>query len=148
MLQDFWNHTNLFKRLYDRTLEPVCMQYGITRMELDILLFLANNPQFDTAADIISRRRLTKSHVSSSLKLLEEKHFLEKVCYEGNRKTLHLCLLPSSSEIIAQGQEAQKKVAGIIFQSFTPQEIQMIADSFSKMAENMRLSLEEMDSQP
>lgn len=73
MLFDLWDGLSLFKKIYDQSLEPVCKKYQLTRMELDILLFLANNPGYDTAKDIIERRRLTKSHVSMSLKDLERR---------------------------------------------------------------------------
>ena len=62
---EFWDHLFLFKRLYDQTMDPIAQQWDLTRMELDILLFLANAPAYDTAADIVERRRLTKSHVSA-----------------------------------------------------------------------------------
>ena len=64
---EFWDHLFLFKRLYDQTMDPIAQQWDLTRMELDILLFLANAPAYDTAADIVERRRLTKSHVSVSI---------------------------------------------------------------------------------
>ena len=44
MLFDLWDGLSLFKKIYDQSLEPVCKKYQLTRMELDILLFLANNP--------------------------------------------------------------------------------------------------------
>ena len=53
MLFDLWDGLSLFKKIYDQSLEPVCKKYQLTRMELDILLFLANNPGYDTAKDII-----------------------------------------------------------------------------------------------
>ena len=58
---EFWDHLFLFKRLYDQTMDPIAQRWDLTRMELDILLFLANAPAYDTAADIVERRRLTKS---------------------------------------------------------------------------------------
>ena len=39
-------------------------------MEFNILLFLANNPEFDTAARITKKRAFTKSHVSMSVRSL------------------------------------------------------------------------------
>ena len=44
MLAEYWESLPLFKRLYQEKLEPVCSEYSLTRMELNILLFLANNP--------------------------------------------------------------------------------------------------------
>ena len=34
---------NAVKTLYSEFVSPVCAKYGLTRIELDILLFLANN---------------------------------------------------------------------------------------------------------
>ena len=44
---EFWDHLFLFKRLYDQTMDPIAQQWDLTRMELDILLFLANAPAYD-----------------------------------------------------------------------------------------------------
>ena len=51
---------------YTGLIDPVCKKYGLTQMEFNILLFLANNPECDTAARIIKKRAFTKSHVSMS----------------------------------------------------------------------------------
>ena len=55
-LSDLWDLRSLTKRLYGQRIQPVCEAYGLTRMEMDILLFLANNPAFDTARDIVERK--------------------------------------------------------------------------------------------
>ena len=46
--------------LYTQYIESVCSRHGLTRTELDILLFLANNPKFDTASDIVEMRHLSQ----------------------------------------------------------------------------------------
>ena len=79
MIIDFLDTITTIKKLYTVSLEPVCKQYDLTRMELDILLFLANNPQYDSAKDIIERRKLTKSHVSTSIKSLTKNNYLKPV---------------------------------------------------------------------
>ena len=58
---------------YARLLEPVCKKFDLTRNELDVILFLANNPNFDRAVDIVNNRGLTKSHVSMSVASLESR---------------------------------------------------------------------------
>ena len=61
---------------YTGLIDPVCKKYGLTQMEFNILLFLANNPECDTAAQIIKKRAFTKSHVSMSVRSLEERGLL------------------------------------------------------------------------
>ena len=34
---------------YARLLEPICKKWELTRNELDVMLFLANNPDYDRA---------------------------------------------------------------------------------------------------
>lgn len=143
MLPEFWNSLNLSKRLYGRLLEPICSRYGLARMELDILLFLANNEGYDTAADIIARRRLTKSHVSVSIKRLEAAGYVERRFYPGNRKAAHLALLPPALPAVADGRAAQADFFQAIFQGFTPEETQAVTDAFIKMAGNIRAALSE-----
>ena len=97
MDSEFWISLTLVRALYADFLEPVCKTYHLTRMELDVLLFLANNPDFDTATDIVEKRRLTKSHVSLAVNALVHKGYLSRIFRENNRKTVHLVLCGSAS---------------------------------------------------
>ena len=143
MLFDLWDGLSLFKKIYDQSLEPVCKKYQLTRMELDILLFLANNPGYDTAKDIIERRRLTKSHVSMSLKDLERRDLVQKKYYQGNQKTAHLKLSSASIQMVAEGQQAQKKFFQTVFRDFNPEDVSRMEDYFERMRKNMQNALKE-----
>lgn len=143
MRAEFWNGMSLLKRLYSQSMEPVCTRYGITRMELDVLLFLANNPEFDTATDIVEQRRLTKSHVSSSVASLEERGYLERVFYPGNRRTAHLKRTSLSEVLVSEGRQAQRLFFSSIFSGFSPEEIEELERSFIKIACNVRGLLKE-----
>lgn len=141
MKTEFLNSIFLIKRLYDQLLEPVCGQYDITRMELDILLFLHNNPEYDTATDIIRRRRLTKSHVSSSIKLLEEKNYLERFYLDGNGKTIHLRITEQTAEILKDGLKAQKEFNGILFSNFSKDQVALMEGNLRKITDNVQTAL-------
>lgn len=143
MLFDLWDGLSLFKKIYDQSLEPVCKKYQLTRMELDILLFLANNPGYDTAKDIIERRRLTKSHVSMSLKDLERRDLVQKEYYPGNQKTAHLKLSSASIQMVAEGQQAKKKFFQTVFRDFNPEDVSRMEDYFERMRKNMQNALKE-----
>ena len=78
---------NAVKTLYSEFVSPVCAKYGLTRIELDILLFLANNTRYDTATDIVEVRFLAKSQVSAAIKNLEARGCLRREYQLENRKT-------------------------------------------------------------
>lgn len=143
MLSEFRNNATLTKKIYDRTMEPLCDLYHMTRMELDILLFLANNPGYDTARDIVEQKRFTKSHVSSSLRLLEEKGYVSRCFHEDNHKTVHLKLLPSSQEIVDAGQKAQRMVFDKVFGGLSEEEIQLLNKITQKIRANIQKALKE-----
>ena len=83
----FWENQKVVLAYYAQCVKPVCEAHGLTRMEFDILLFLANNPAYDTAADIVRIRMLTKSHVSGALKRLETDGYL-CTAYHADRKSV------------------------------------------------------------
>ena len=141
MMTDIWDILFLAKRLYDQPLQPVCDQAGITRMELDILLFLANNPAYDTAKDIIERRRLTKSHVSASVRDLTDRKWLEPSFQQNNRKTIHLRLLPAADDVVQHGRRAQVAFFSRLFEGFTSEEVNQIHLHLAQVAENAREAL-------
>jgi DNA-binding MarR family transcriptional regulator len=143
MMTEFWNNLTLSKRLYDQVLEPLTDEYHVTRMELDILLFLANNPPYDTAADIVERRRLTKSHISSSVKDLAERGYLERFYQEGDRKRVHLRVMPPAEPIVEAGRKAQGVFYSQLFRGFTDEEIRGAEELQRRMAENLRLAMKE-----
>lgn len=143
MTTEFWEAQSLLKTLYSNCVEPVCEKHHLTRMELDVLLFLANNPQFDTAASIIEIRHLTKSHVSTSIKDLESRGLLTKSYAPGNRKTAHLAIAPSANQIIIDGRDAQESFQRVIFQNFSEEERDTIRQLFSQIADNIRTQIKE-----
>ena len=59
----------------------LAQKIGVDKKEtrIYILMFQHNNPQYNTAADIVKVRKSTKSHVSTSLKDLEGKGMVERI---------------------------------------------------------------------
>lgn len=74
----FWDKHKTITSYYELLSGEVCDQYELTQMEYDIIMFLHNNPHHNTAAEIVRIRKSTKSHVSSSLKKLENKGLIKE----------------------------------------------------------------------
>lgn len=140
---NLWEHQNAIKTLYAKCVEEVCSKHAITRMELDILLFLANNPCFDTATDIVEIRYLAKSQVSLAIKVLEKNGNLRKEYTGNNKKTAHLRLCDASKQIIEDGRAAQKKFAEIMFGGLSAEETGEIRRYFGRIWDNINTYLKE-----
>jgi len=123
---------------YARYLEPVCREWGLTRNELDVILFLANNPALDRAVDIVTRRGLSKSHVSLSVSTLESKGLLLRQEDETDRRTVHLKLTPQALRAAEAGREAQRAFFDRIHAGISPEEIAVWRSMGEKISENIK----------
>ena len=100
---NYFDIMGMAKKNYAKCLEPICRDQDLTRNELDVMLFLYNNPQFDRAADIVSRRGIAKSHVSLSVTNLESRGLLVRRFDPVDRRQAHLEL---TEQGFAEGEEA------------------------------------------
>lgn len=74
----FWDQYKTITLYYEMLTAPTCDKYNLKKMEYDILMFLYHNPEYNTAADIVRIRKSTKSHVSTALKVLEDRGYITK----------------------------------------------------------------------
>lgn len=123
---------------YGRLLEPVCREWEITRNEMDVLLFLANNPEQDRAVDIVNGRGMSKSHVSLSISNLEQRGLLARREDLADRRTVHLSLTEQAQPIAEAGREAQRTFFAFIHQGVTREEVENVRSFSQKVGENIR----------
>ena len=127
------------QKAYGKQLEPVCKQWNLTRNELDVLLFLYNNPETNRAADIVARRGMAKSHVSLSVGTLEEKGLLERRFPETDRRTAHLMLKEPGRAIAAQGREKQREFFERMYAGVTEEEMALWKKITGIVCENIEI---------
>ena len=141
----FWDKHKTITSYYELLSGRVCDQYGLTQMEYDILMFLHNNPQHNTAAEIVKVRKSTKSHVSISLKNLESKGLVERIQSETNKKHIEIVLLDKAELIVEAGINAQKEFAQDVLSGLTEEEKRMCINVFNKICNNAEEHLKEQD---
>ncbi len=139
---NLWENQIPIKAAYSKCVEGVCKKYGLTRSEFDILMFLSKNPKYDTAADIVEIKRMTKSHVSASVKNLEKDGYISGRYTEGNKKTIHLSLSEKSGEVVKDGKEAIKSFTDMVFKEITREETEEFWRTIAKMQKNINDYLE------
>ena len=72
---EFANKTAL---AYSTVCKPLCQELGLPQTAFDILLFLANNPAYKTASDIVDVRRIKANLVSVNVDKLVQEGLLER----------------------------------------------------------------------
>lgn len=132
----FWDQHKTITSCYEMLTRKVCEKYQLTQMEYDILIFLHNNPQHNTAAEIVKIRKSTKSHVSSSLKNLENRGLVERIQRADNKKHIEIVLLEKAVPIIEDGIKVQKEFAKTLLQGLSEEEKRICVEVFNKICKN------------
>lgn len=132
----FWDQHKTITSYYEMLTRNVCDKYQLTQMEYDILMFLHNNPQHNTAADIVKVRKSTKSHVSTSLKDLEGKGMVERIQSVDNKKHVEIVLLEMADRVIEEGLKTQREFAKNVLHGLTEEEKKMCIEVFNKICQN------------
>ena len=125
------------QKAYGRLLEPVCKRWGLRRNEVDVLLFLFNNPDYNRAADIVARRGMTKSHVSLSVTSLVETGLLERRFSPEDRRTVHLHLTQSGQTIAREAWQAQQEFFNLLYAGIPEEELRQWEQITEKIRENI-----------
>ena len=103
-------------KAYSETCKPLCHELNIPQTAFDILLFLANNPEYKTARDIVEIRKIKANLVSVNVDKLVNEGYLERKSVEGDRRKVNLICTEKSKEIIQEGQKLQQSFVEKLFE--------------------------------
>lgn len=134
---EFLYEVQNLKKLYTAQFRPLRDISRLSQNEIDVLLFLANNPQYDTAKDIVEIRNLSKSHVSKSVENLESEGYLQIKKDRADRRWIHLQLTPKANDIVTQAREIQQLFLSEISEGITPEEITILEKTATQIKKNI-----------
>ena len=102
-------------RTYSDECRPLCHELKLPQTAFDILMFLANNPEYKTARDIVEIRKIKANLVSVNVdKLVADGYIIRKETAGDRRKTQLICT-PAAKKIIEEGSALQKKFLEHLF---------------------------------
>lgn len=126
------------KHRYGALCRDVETAYGLTRNEIDVLLFLANNPGYDTARDVVELRGLSKSHVCKSVDALTRRGWLAGEQDKRDRRCVHLRLLPPAVQAVEECRLAQRAFLGTLYGGVTDDELETMERVLHKLEHNIK----------
>ena len=115
-----------------------CPRLSDVETAAEILLFLANNPERNRAADIVRGRGMSKGHVSLSLRSLEDRGLVTCQADGSDRRAVHLALTDGAGEIAEDGRAVQREFIRRLREGITPEESAVILSVTRKMGDNIR----------
>lgn len=129
-------------RLYDKMLKRVYTEYNLTVIETDVISFLQNNPEKDTAADIVELRMLSKGAVSKAVESLIQKSILERRPDTEDRRKIHLRLMPQARPVTDSIDQVREEFLTTILDGFTKEELEMHKQFYCRLFQNTKKAME------
>ena len=125
---------------YTAVCKPLCQTLKLPQTAFDILLFLANNPAYQTAADIVEVRKIKANLVSVNVDKLVRDGYLTREPMPGDRRKTRLLCTEKAQPVIMQGRQLQSAFLQRLF-AHTDQQMQ---DAFLKTIAIMDKNLNEL----
>ena len=135
---NYFDMLSMAQKSYGKLLSPLCKEESLTRNELDVLLFLHNNPGYDRAADIVAHRGIAKSHVSLSVANLEQRQLLRRNFDPADRRTAHLALTETGKTIALRARKLQEQFFNALYQGVSEEEFAAWKRFTARVYENIR----------
>ena len=101
---EFANKTAL---AYSAVCKPLCQELGLPQTAFDILLFLANNPTYKTASDIVEVRHIKANLVSVNVDKLVHEGLLTRCQVPNDRRKTELLCTEKTRPVIERGRAVQ-----------------------------------------
>jgi len=131
------------KKLISNKYEPILQKYDLRPVEVDILVFLHETEDIDTAKEIIQCKHLSKAHVSKSIDNLKERGFIQIIEDDEDHRILHICLTDKSKEVIDIAMKVYEECKEIMQRGISKEEMEVVKRVMTKVAENINQELEQ-----
>ena len=132
-----FSHANKMTKAYHVMLTPLCKEAGLPPLALDILLFLANNPEHNTAKDICRMRGHKSGIVSVHVERLVNDGLLERREMPGDRRQTRLVCTERAQDIITRGREIQWKFGLRLMEGISKEDHEIMRRCFEKIDINL-----------
>ncbi len=122
---------------YQHMCHPLCLETGLPQTALDILLFLANNPEYRTARDIVELRHIKANLVSVYVERLVQEGYLDRRPVENDRRKTELLCTEKAQPIIRRGQALQEDFSAGLFDGVPEEDREAFQRTIEVMSRNL-----------
>ncbi|MEG1557391.1 MAG: MarR family winged helix-turn-helix transcriptional regulator [Oscillospiraceae bacterium] len=135
-ISDYLNYQICVGELYSKLLDAAAEEHKLTKPEAAILIFLKNNPDFDTARDIAKYRGLSKAYVSKAVDHLLQKSLITVVTDKVDRRLQRLKLTAKAQLPADRLRQVQIHFVDMITRGISEQEKSIFVSSMEKISSN------------
>lgn len=121
------------KALYASACRTVCLEYGLSQTEFDILDVISSDIGYDTAAQISRLRYIKKANVSTAVEKLISKGLIAKRGDKKDKRVIHLMLTEGAKDPVKAIKCAQKTFSDMLKETLTEPELKTLTELIEKL---------------
>ena len=112
---------------------------------MEIVVYLANCGEEDTARDIANTNMFTKGHISQSVKRLSDMNFINVEQDEKDMRVQHLKLTENVKPLLDELLAQKTKIQQCVFAGITESESKVMDKVLKKICNNIMNEMEKVD---
>ena len=126
-----------FRRLMEKEMQPIETEYGLYKIDVQILLYLKHAGAQNTSKDIMRMNMFTRGHISQSLSRLQKKGYVRMEQDLEDRRCTHNYLTESASDALSKIERMSKQIRNIVLEGVSEEEPTVFATVAQKMTRNI-----------
>lgn len=126
-----------FRKMLEKRCERLNELYDVRLVEMDILNFLANAGEHDTAKDIGIDMHISKAHISKSVENLHSRGYLILREDDNDRRCIHLTVTEKALPLVHAFAEEREQFLKVILEGVTQEEMDAMHSVVRKVMENL-----------
>ena len=126
-------NTARFLDAYHAVMQPLCTEAKLPPAALDIILYLANNPSYNTAKDICRMRGHKPGIVSVHVERLVNDGLLERREMPGDRRQTRLICTEQAQALIERGRQVQWQFGRRLLEGIPEEDLPKVFERFYRV---------------
>ena len=126
-----------YATVYEAWMKPVCRKAGIPHTALCIFMFVANNPDKNTAQQVCEERGYKRAIVSMHIESLVQKGLLKRTTVEGDRRKCALEPTEKAQPVIAEARQLLAQFSEAVTLGFSKEDLKKIQECFDIFRNNL-----------
>lgn len=140
-IQSFFALLRKSNGVYEKYCQKVIRDWGLNATSFQVIMFFANNPQYNTARDLCRMRGMKTGIASVAIDQLCREGLLQRRTDPGDRRVQRLYLTEKSDALVEAGREIQIRFFEQLRSGLTEEEF----DTYFRLTMKLKNTIDEMD---
>lgn len=124
---------------YEYVCQPVCKEVGLTQTSLNIMVFLANNPEYNRARDVSRFLGIKPSLISFHVEKLVGEGYLQRQTIPGNRRSIKLVITEKARPLVEKGCGIMDDFCDMVTRGMSEEERCQLRSHLAIIGENVMM---------